>query len=130
MSYHEPTTRPTIETLFKMMREVRDEMRAGFGRIELRLEKVEEQLDRVTSVAHETRADLRELKKDLREHFPAVKYVSAEGSGAERAASIKTRRPFCRLTNFPFSPAATRARDRRGRAGGCGRRTGRLRRPC
>lgn len=73
MSYHEPTTRPTIETLFKMMREVRDEMRAGFGRIELRLEKVEEQLDRVTSVAHETRADLRELKKELRDHFPAVK---------------------------------------------------------
>ena len=73
MSYHEPVTRPTIETLFKMMREVRDEMRAGFGRIELRLEKVEEQLDRVTSVAHETRADLRELKKDLRDHFPAAK---------------------------------------------------------
>jgi hypothetical protein len=24
-------------------------------------------------VAHETRADLRELKKDLRDHFPAVK---------------------------------------------------------
>ena len=73
MSYHEPATRPTIETLFKMMREVRDEMRAGFGRIELRLEKVEEQLDRVTSVAHETRADLRELKKDLRDHLPAAK---------------------------------------------------------
>ena len=80
MSYQEPTTRPTIETLFKIMREVRDEMRAGFGRIndrfdrvELRLEKVEEQLDRVTSVAHESRADLREMKKDLRDHFPAVK---------------------------------------------------------
>ncbi|HZB43683.1 MAG TPA: hypothetical protein VE360_00495 [Pyrinomonadaceae bacterium] len=73
MSYQEPTTRPTIETLFKIMREVRDEMRAGFGRIELRLEKVEEQLDRVTGVAHETRADLRELKKELRDHFPAAK---------------------------------------------------------
>lgn len=80
MSYQEPTTRPTIETLFKMMREVRDEMRAGyvrvnerFDRVESRLERLEEQLDRVTSVAHETRADQRELKKELREHFTAVK---------------------------------------------------------
>jgi hypothetical protein len=33
---------------------------------------MEAQLDRVTSVAHETRAELRELKTQLKEHFPSL----------------------------------------------------------
>ena len=38
-----------------------------------RFDRMETQLDRTTSAAHETRADVRELKRELREHFPFVK---------------------------------------------------------
>ena len=56
------------------------ELRAGFALVNKRLEdfderfdRMETQLDRTTSAAFETRADVRELKKELREHFPVVK---------------------------------------------------------
>jgi len=62
----EANTQPTIETLVKMISEAREEMRAGF-------ERIETLLDRVASVSFETRAELRELKRELREHFPFVK---------------------------------------------------------
>ena len=67
-------TRPILETLltemregFKAMNSRLDGVDARLDRLELRLEKVEGQLDRVTSVAHETRADLRELKGRIKE---------------------------------------------------------------
>ncbi len=83
----ELTTQPTLETLLEMMRGMRDEMRglreemrAGFAAVdarfdstEERLERVEIRLDRVESMALEARADLRDLKKQLREHLPALK---------------------------------------------------------
>jgi hypothetical protein len=72
MADEDLTTKPTLETLLEMMRGIREEVRSGFANserrldaIELRLENLEALLDRVTSVAHETRADLRDLKKDL-----------------------------------------------------------------
>lgn len=76
----ELTTQPTLETLLEMMRGMRDEMRAGFeavnkriDAVEERLERIETRMDRVESIALETRADLRDLKKQLREHLPALK---------------------------------------------------------
>lgn len=67
------TTRPTLETLLEMMRDVRDEVRAGFKAVGERLDRIEIRLDRVESMALETRADLRELKVQLREIIPALK---------------------------------------------------------
>jgi hypothetical protein len=93
MSDSDPTTRPTLETLLDMVREVRDEgrafrdeMRAGFAsvneridrvetkleQVEIRQDKAETLLDRVTGAAFETRADMRDLKKEVREHFTAT----------------------------------------------------------
>ncbi|MCA1616355.1 MAG: hypothetical protein LC800_20100 [Acidobacteria bacterium] len=76
----ELTTQPTLETLLEMMRGMRDEMRAGFeavnkrlDAVEERLERIETRMDRVESIALEARADLRDLKKQLREHLPALK---------------------------------------------------------
>ncbi len=42
-------------------------------RLSTRLDRIETLLDRVASTTFETRADLRDLKKELREHFPFVK---------------------------------------------------------
>jgi predicted RND superfamily exporter protein len=58
-------TNPTILTVLERLDAFRSEVVA-------RLDKIETQLDRVTSVAHETRADLRELKVQLKEHFPSL----------------------------------------------------------
>jgi septal ring factor EnvC (AmiA/AmiB activator) len=83
----ELTTQPTLETLLEMMRGMRDEMRAGFeavnkrldaveqrlDAVEERLERIETRMDRVESIALEGHADLRDLKKQLREHLPALK---------------------------------------------------------
>ena len=62
-------TKPTIETVLT-------EMRAGFARVEerfvafeTRIEKMALQLERVTSVVHETRAELLELRMEFRERF-------------------------------------------------------------
>lgn len=80
MGDNDLTTKPTLETLLQMMRDIREEMRAGFAAVNKRLEdfdgrfdRIETQLDRTTSAAFETRADVRDLKKELREHFPVVK---------------------------------------------------------
>ena len=69
MSDQEYTTKPTLETLLEMLREMRDETRAGFAR----LERIEIRLDRIESMALETRADVRQLRLDVKEHLPAVK---------------------------------------------------------
>ncbi len=59
-------TGPTLETVVQMIADSRDEMRE-------RLDRIESLLDRTASATFETRADLRDLKKELREHFPFVK---------------------------------------------------------
>jgi archaellum component FlaC len=76
-------TKPTIETVIRMLAEFRDEMRAGFkrmderfGGLERKLEDFDVRLDRVASDASKTRseflelrADFREFRRELREHF-------------------------------------------------------------
>jgi len=66
MSEQEYDTKPTLETLLERLAQM-DE------RLSARLERIETQLDRVASAAYETRADVRELKGQLKEHFPFVK---------------------------------------------------------
>ncbi len=41
--------------------------------MELRLENVEIDLDKVKAVAHDLRGDLREFRKHLKEHLPQLK---------------------------------------------------------
>lgn len=67
------TTKPTLERLLEMMRELGERMDARFDRLEERLERVETRMDRVESIALETRADVRDLKRQLKEHLPALK---------------------------------------------------------
>jgi hypothetical protein len=43
----EPTTRPTLDTLLEMMREVRDEVHSGFQAVNERLDRIENRLSRV-----------------------------------------------------------------------------------
>lgn len=58
-------TNPTILTVLERLDSFRSE-------VITRLDRIEGQLDRTTAVAHETRADLRELKALLKEHFPSL----------------------------------------------------------
>jgi hypothetical protein len=39
----------------------------------MRLETLEIEMDKVRSISHDTRADVRELRRELKEHFPAFK---------------------------------------------------------
>lgn len=62
-------TKPTIETVLS-------EVRAGFARmeerfvaLETRSERMALHLERVTSVVHETRAEMLELRMEFRERF-------------------------------------------------------------
>lgn len=64
---------PTIETLLTELRAFRAETAQRFDGLEQKLERIEIRLDRVESMALETRADMRELKGQLKEHFPFVK---------------------------------------------------------
>ena len=66
-------TKPTIETVLEVLRDMREETRAGFASVNRRLEQIEALVDRSVSVAFEARADMRDLKAALREHFPFVK---------------------------------------------------------
>jgi len=62
----ENVTKPTIETILERVTAMED-------RLSVRLDRIETLLDRVASTTFETRADLLDLKKELREHFPFVK---------------------------------------------------------
>jgi len=81
MSENDPTkdigekfeTRPTIETVLEMLRDMREETRQNFATVTRRLEQIEALVDRSVSVAFEARADMRDLKAQLKEHFPFVK---------------------------------------------------------
>jgi hypothetical protein len=80
MSDEDPTTKPTMETVLDMLRELREEMRAGFAAVSKRFDAVDVRLDRIDSEIKKTqsdfhglRADFNEFKAEVREHFPAVK---------------------------------------------------------
>jgi predicted nuclease with TOPRIM domain len=70
-------TKPTIETVLEMMVSLRDEMRAGFARIESRVDQLDIRLDRIESEVKKThsefydlRADFKEMKSELKVHEP------------------------------------------------------------
>lgn len=67
------TTKPTLETLLQMMRDMREETRAGFAALEIRLDRIEGAVHDTQSKFHLLRADFNEFKGELREHFPAVR---------------------------------------------------------
>ena len=58
----EAQTKPTLETILKELRDFRTS-------VEGRLEEIETRLDKTQATALDTRADVRELKKYLREHL-------------------------------------------------------------
>ena len=62
-------TNPTIETVLSIVRAGFARMEERFIAMDERLEEMHMQLDRATGVIHGTRADLRELRAELRERF-------------------------------------------------------------
>lgn len=70
-------TKPTIETVLERLNALGAQFNARVDELEehlaIRLDRIETQVDRVASAAYETRADVRELKGQLKEHFPFVK---------------------------------------------------------
>lgn len=58
----EGQTKPTLETVLQRI----DDFRSS---VEQRLEDIETRLDRTQGIALETRADVRELRKELRAHL-------------------------------------------------------------
>jgi predicted nucleic acid-binding Zn-ribbon protein len=72
-------TAPTIETVLERIGALGEEMRAGFAAVEKRLEDFDVRFDRMESDVSKTRsdmltlrADFKELKGALKEHFPAI----------------------------------------------------------
>jgi archaellum component FlaC len=63
-------TKPTIETLLERLNTLVEEMRKGFTSVEQKLERIEIRLDRVESMALETRADFKEFRTHLKETVP------------------------------------------------------------
>jgi hypothetical protein len=82
------TTKPTLETLMGMMRELRDGMATMEERLtkiiderltkievrlEVRLDRIESEVKLTHSELYALRADFVELREQLREHLPALK---------------------------------------------------------
>jgi predicted phage tail protein len=65
----EARTKLTIETVLECINALSTELRAFRIAVEARLEQIETRLDRTQGVALGTRADLRELRADLRHQF-------------------------------------------------------------
>jgi archaellum component FlaC len=60
-------TKPTIETLLERFNTLAEEIRKGFASVEQKLERIEIRLDRVESMALETRADFKEFRTHLKD---------------------------------------------------------------
>jgi uncharacterized protein YicC (UPF0701 family) len=72
----EAQTKPALETILERINALDvkvdrrfDAIDKRFDALEQRLESVETLVDRVASIAYETRADVRELHKELRAHL-------------------------------------------------------------
>jgi predicted component of type VI protein secretion system len=69
----EADTKPTLETVLERIttlgNKLHSDMQDFRSSVEDRLERIEIRLDRVESMALETRADVRELRKELRAHL-------------------------------------------------------------
>ena len=69
-------TRPIWESVQAQLREMSlrlDEMSLRLNEMSLRLDDVETRLDKIEGTALTTRSELRELRRDLKEHLPALK---------------------------------------------------------
>ncbi|MGH9944477.1 MAG: hypothetical protein ACRD9R_19180 [Pyrinomonadaceae bacterium] len=73
-------TKPTLETVLERINAVAETLEAfraetaeRLDSLDSRIERIEIDLDKTRSVAHDTRADVRELRREMREHFPVVK---------------------------------------------------------
>ncbi len=85
MSENDPTkdigakydTRPTIETVLDRIQALGEQLDTRMARfeerIEARLDRIESEVKKTGSEFYELRADFRDFKKELREHFPFVK---------------------------------------------------------
>lgn len=69
MSEQEPTTKPTLDTLLKIVREVRGTV----NRLDVKLDRMDSMIHETRSEMLALRADFKELRETIREHFPAVK---------------------------------------------------------
>lgn len=67
------TTKPTLDTLMDMMRELRDGMAKFEERLNVRLDRIEAEVKITHSELYTLRADFTELRAQLREHLPALK---------------------------------------------------------
>ncbi len=73
-------TKPTSETILERLNTIGEEMRQGFAGLAKRFDDLDVRVDRVASETSATRADMltlradfKELKSELKEHFPLVK---------------------------------------------------------
>ena len=64
---HQADTRPTLDTLLERINALAEDVRRGFASVEQKLERIEIRLDRVESMALETRADFKEFRARLNE---------------------------------------------------------------
>jgi hypothetical protein len=62
----EADRKPTIDTLLEGINSLRDEMRAGLRSIEAKFGRIEIRLDKIEAVALEARAETRELAIEFR----------------------------------------------------------------
>ncbi|HEX8136165.1 MAG TPA: hypothetical protein VF544_01115 [Pyrinomonadaceae bacterium] len=65
----EADTKPTLETILRELRDFRLSVEQRLEEIETRLEEIETRLDRTQGITLETRADVRELRRELRAHL-------------------------------------------------------------
>lgn len=63
----EAQTKPTLETIVQMIGELRDEMRAGFERLDIRLDRLESEVKLARSETLALRADFREFRSQFKE---------------------------------------------------------------
>lgn len=73
MSDSEALTKLTIETILERIAALSTQMASGFGTVEQRLEQIEIRLDRVESMALDSRADVRELRLDFKKFREQLK---------------------------------------------------------
>ena len=73
MSDEDIMTKPTIETVLERINALAQSLQDFRNVVEERLERIETRLDRVQSMALDVRADMRELRMQLKERVPEIK---------------------------------------------------------
>jgi predicted nucleic acid-binding Zn-ribbon protein len=62
-------TQPMLETILTELRELRAEMNRRFEDAEIRADRVESEVKQARSETLALRADMKELRREVREHF-------------------------------------------------------------